>query len=158
MLFFAMIGFLKFRSFNQLTINPLFTHAVFKHVQSKEHYIYYFEHRQFRKLKLEFRKSSKNLAENEFTYVDICMSPHYHFNRYKHNGNDFTPTNCKQALKEIVEILGIQETEYRELQLVNLEFGVNIIPYTHIQNLITGIAYYNRKHRLSRRRISPIIK
>lgn len=145
MLFSVMVDFLKFRTFNQLIINRLLGNSDFKHVQSKEHYIYYFEHKKYKKIKLEFRKSSKNLAENEFTYVDIFVSPHYHFNGYKHNGNDFTPENCKQALQEIFDILEVKSSEYKELQLVNLEFGVNIIPDTDIQNLITGILYYNRK-------------
>ncbi|WP_431610883.1 hypothetical protein [Chryseobacterium sp. 'Rf worker isolate 10'] len=94
---------------------------------------------------MEFRKSSKNLAENEFTYLDIFVSPHYHFNDYKHNGNDFSPQHSKQALQEIFSILEIQETEYQELQLINLEFGVNIISPIDIKNLITGILFYNRK-------------
>ncbi len=140
----SMLDFLKFRTFDQTVINRLLSSGDFNHVQSKDHYIYYFQHKKYSKIKLEFRKSSKNLAENEFTYVDLFISPHYHFNKYKHNGNDFTPENCKHALQEICSVLKINPSEYSSLQCVNLEYGINMVPKTGIKNLLSGMIYFKR--------------
>ncbi|UOU98990.1 hypothetical protein MUU74_03320 [Chryseobacterium daecheongense] len=77
--------------------------------------------------------------------MDIHITPHYHYNGYKHNGNDFTPENCKEVLTEIFfSILEIEPSEYNELQLINLEYGVNVIAETDMINLITGILYYKK--------------
>lgn len=125
-----------------MIINCLVNSLDFEQLRNKGNHTALFQHKKY-KIKLECRKS-KNTAQNEFIFVDLLITPHYHFNGYRHNGNDFTPENCKQTLVEIFTRLHVQETEYSELQLINLEYGVNIIPKTNINNLIKGILYYKK--------------
>ena len=125
-----------------MMINCLVNSADFERLHNKGNHTAIFQHKKY-KIKLECRKS-KNTAENEFIFIDILTTPHYHFNEYRHNGNDFTPENCKQILCEIFTTLHIQEAEYSELQLINIEYGVNIIPETDIADLIKGILYYKK--------------
>lgn len=95
-------------------------------------------------MRLDFRKVFESGKLIGFYSVDISISPHYHFNQYRHNGNDFTPI---QAIKTIIDILtyvGIEQREYEDLRVVNIEFGLNIIPQTDIKNLINGLYFYKK--------------
>ncbi|QXU50948.1 hypothetical protein KYG33_07855 [Chryseobacterium sp. D764] len=115
-------------------------------VQSFEHY----QHRnnnymglcKYGKLmRLDFRKVFENGKLIGFHHLEISISPHYHFNNYKHNGNDFTPENCIKTIFDILTYLGIEPYEYDLLKIVNIEFGINIIPEIDIKNLINYILY-----------------
>ncbi|MDP9961865.1 hypothetical protein [Chryseobacterium lathyri] len=138
-----MLDFLKFRTFCQKIINALVSSADFETLRSKGNHTTTYQHKKYN-IKLECRKS-KNTIENEFIFVDIFITPHYYFNGNKHNGNDFTPEDCKQVLTEIFfSILEIEPSEFVKLQLINLEYGININPEVSIRNLIEGILYYKK--------------
>ncbi|WP_223558348.1 hypothetical protein [Chryseobacterium lathyri] len=137
-----MLDFLKFRTLCQKIINRLLCNADFERISSRGNYTITYQHKKYH-IKLECRKG-KNMAENEFIFVDLFITPHYYFNGNKHNGNDFTPGNCQQVLQEIFSILKIEPSEFIEMQLINLEYGVNIIPEMNMKNLIEGIIYYKK--------------
>jgi hypothetical protein len=93
------------------------------------------------KMSLDFRKTK---YKNEFHHLEINTSPHYHFNNYLHNGNDFTPSNAIESVIDILTYLRIKQREYNELKVVNIEFGLNIVPETDIKNLINGLYFYKK--------------
>ena len=137
-----MLDFIKLRIDNQELINRLFLHPDFVKCKPKNNYYYSkFQKEINTKLQLDFLKSRE---KGKFTYVDLCISPHYHFNNYLHNGNDLTPENCIKSIFEILDYLHIKSNESNELKVVNLEVGVNIIPETDVKELINGI-YYSKK-------------
>lgn len=134
-----MLDFIKLTVSNQQIINRLFSHPDFVKCTPLTNKYYSKFHKDVKKsLQFHFDKIPK--TEN-FHHVDICISPHYHFNKYLHNGNDLTPENCIKSLKEIFTYLQIEQSEYNELKVVNLEFGLNIIPETDIKDLINGLSY-----------------
>ncbi|WP_223560207.1 hypothetical protein [Chryseobacterium lathyri] len=138
-----MLDFLKFRTFYQKVINNLVNNTDFEQLRSKGNHTTIYQHTK-QNIKLECRRS-KNTAGNEFIFVDILITPHYYFNGNKHNGNDFSPEDCKEVLTEIFfSILEIKPSEFIELQLINLEYGVNVIPDMSMKNLIEGIIYYKK--------------
>ena len=152
-----MLDFIKLRIDNQELINRVFLHRDFVKCKPKNNYYYSkFQKEINTKLQLDFLKSRE---KGKFTYVDLCISPHYHFNNYLHNGNDLTPENCIKSIFEILDYLHIKSDEYIELKVVNLEVGVNIIPETDVKELINGICYskktpfkiYNLEHPYYRR-------
>ncbi len=96
------------------------------------------------KLSLDFRKSFENGVLIGYRHLEINTSPHYHYNNYLHNGNDFTPSNSIKTVIEILTYLGIKQREYNELNVCNIEFGLNIIPETDIKNLINGLYFYKK--------------
>ncbi len=96
------------------------------------------------KLSLDFRKSFENGVLIGYRHLEINTSPHYHYNQYKHNGNDFTPSNSIKTVIEILTYLGIKQREYNELNVCNIEFGVNLVPETDIKNLINGLYFYKK--------------
>ena len=137
-----MLDFIKLRIDNQELINRVFLHPDFVKCKPKNNYYYSkFQKEINTKLQLDFLKSRE---KGKFTYVDLCISPHYHFNNYLHNGNDLTPENCIKSIFEILDYLQIKSDELDELKVVNLEVGVNIIPETDVKELINGI-YYSKK-------------
>ena len=137
-----MLDFIKLRIDNQELINRVFLHPDFVKCKPKNNYYYSkFQKEINTKLQLDFLKSRE---KGKFTYVDLCISPHYHFNNYLHNGNDLTPENCIKSIFEILDYLHIKSNESNELKVVNLEVGVNIIPETDVKELINGI-YYSKK-------------
>lgn len=96
------------------------------------------------KLSLDFRKSFENGVLIGYRHLEINTSPHYHYNQYKHNGNDFSPSNSIKTVIDILTYLRIEQKEYESLKVVNIEFGLNIIPKTDIKNLIEGLYFYKK--------------
>ena len=137
-----MLDFIKLRIDNQELINRVFLHPDFVKCKPKNNYYYSKYQKEINtKLQLDFLKSRE---KGKFTYVDLCISPHYHFNNYLHNGNDLTPENCIKSIFEILDYLHIKSYELNELKVVNLEVGINIIPETDVKEIINGI-YYSKK-------------
>lgn len=137
-----MLDFIKLRIDNQELINRVFLHPDFVKCIPKTYYYYSKCPKDInKKIQLDFHKINDT---NEFNYVDVCISPHYHFNNYLHNGNDLTPENCIKSIFEILDYLHIKSYELDELKVVNLEVGVNIIPETDVKELTNGI-YYSKK-------------
>ena len=95
-------------------------------------------------LRMDFNKSFENGRFVGYHNVYLSISPHYHFNRYKHNGNDLTPENARKSILDIFSYLGINRSEFHLFQVVNLEFGLNIIPRTDIKKLVNGIEFYKK--------------
>lgn len=102
-------------------------------------------------LLLQFRKILSKGKICGFRSVDICFKPHYIFNDGLHNGNDFSPLESSKLIRELFKSIGIIDTEFRDFKIVNLEYGLNIKPDIHIQTLISGILYTNKKIFLERR-------
>jgi len=133
----------KFRTCNKTVISKLLLHTDFEPKTSENNRIAKFNHKTIgAKLRLEL---SKEFYRGQFTgyqFADIVISPHYHFNQYRHNGNDFKPTDCIKTIIEILTYLGITPQEFEELKVCNIEFGLNIIPETDIKSLIDGLLLY----------------
>lgn len=117
-------------------------HSDFVVCRPKTNNYYSLMHKDFGvKMSLDFRKTK---YKNEFHHLEINTSPHYHFNNYLHNGNDFTHTDCIKTIIDILTYLGVEQREYNELKVVNIEFGLNIVPETDIKNLINGLYFYKK--------------
>ena len=135
-----MLDNLKFRTFDQTIIKRLAEMQGFERYQHRNNnYIGFCKYGKL--MRLDFRKVFEGGKLVGFHYLDISISPHYHFNNYLHNGNDFTPENCIKTVPDILTYLGIEPQEYEDLKVVNIEFGLNIIPTTDIKNLINNLLF-----------------
>lgn len=95
------------------------------------------------RIKFRFKPLYQNSEFIGYAFADLSIQPHFIFNDGKHNGNDFTPSDCIQILKRIFKDLGIQDLA--EFQIIGIEFGVNVIPETDIKEIINSILYWKRK-------------
>lgn len=140
-----MIDNTKFLTYNQTIIDRMILHPDFVVCRPKNNYYHSLKHKKYGiKLSLDFRKVVENSKVIGYSHLEINISPHYHFNHYQHNGNDFTPTDCVKKIVNILEYVGIKPSEYEDLKVVNIEFGLNIIPDTDVKNLINGLFLYKK--------------
>lgn len=140
-----MIDNTKFLTDNQTIISRMILHPDFIVCRPKTNNYYSLKHKKFGiKLSLDFRKVLENGNVIGYRHLELNTSPHYQFNNYLHNGNDFTPENSIRTIINILTYLGIKQREYNELKVCNIEFGLNIIPETDIKNLINGILFYKK--------------
>ena len=135
----------KFRTSNKTVISKLLLHPNFTPKTSRNNRIAKFNHKTIgTKLRIELCKEFNRGQFTGYEFADISISPHYHFNQYRHNGNDFTPTDCIKTIINMLEYVGIKPSEYEDLKVVNIEFGLNIIPEIDIKSLIDGLFFYKK--------------
>lgn len=138
-----MLDNLKLITTNQIIIKRLAHHPAFKSYKHKNNN--YAGFCVFGNLmRLDFRKSIENGVLVGYHHLEIVISPHYHFNKYNHNGNDFTPTNSIKSIIDILSYINIAKTEFNSLQVVNIEFGINIIPKASVKDIVTGLLFHKK--------------
>lgn len=149
-----MIDHLKTRNDDQDTIMNLFHYCeknLKKDSRGNHHYVNYKDFKT--NVKYQFRKIIRDKKLLGFMYVDISFSAHYIFNNSLHNGNDFTPTQSIKTIKNFFDLVGINRKELENFKIINLEFGVNIIPVGNAEDYINGTVFWGRK-----RFIIPTVK
>lgn len=135
----------KFLTYNQTIINRMILHPDFIVCRPKNNYYHSLKHKKYGiKLSLDFRKAVENGKVIGYRHLEINISPHYHFNIYQHNGNDLTPIHAINSISDILTYLGIEPYEYNEVNVCNIEFGLNIIPDSDTKNLINWILLYKK--------------
>lgn len=140
-----MLDHLKLRTENQEIINRVQNHPDFDVYSPRTNYFLSIAHKDFGvKMSMDFRKVFENGKFVGFRSVDFNISPHYHYNQYQHNGNDFTPKDCIATLNKIFRYLELDENDLAELRPVNLEFGINIVPETDTKEIVNGISYHKK--------------
>src|SRR5690606_30857080 len=50
-----------------------------------------------------------------------------------------------QVLDEVFKLLKIEKNDLNEYRVVNIEFGVNVIPETDVKEVVNSIKYWKRK-------------
>ena len=70
--------------------------------------------------------------------VEVLFRPHYYFNNNLHNTNDFTVVQCISVLNEFKSVFKI---DIDKANIVNIEFGINVISPIPIKDLINSIKY-----------------
>ncbi|GFD92163.1 hypothetical protein KUL154_08960 [Alteromonas sp. KUL154] len=83
-------------------------------------------------------------AENDekLKYLDILIKPHYYYNNYKHNSNDFTVYDFNYVISEILDDLEIYELD--KFKVINLEYGLNFTLENYGKELILYTEYWRR--------------
>lgn len=138
-----MIDLLKLRTFDNDIINLLLLHTDFKECKPINNYYKSLVHKGGYKIKLHFRKANTKGDLIGFSFLDLVISPHYHKNNYLHNGDDFTPLDCIKSINDILSYLGIKDSQIKGLEVVNIEFGFNLIPLSNVTNIIKGFCSIN---------------
>ncbi len=74
----------------------------------------------------------------------IEFKPHYFFNDNKHNANDFSVENCIKTLSKFINLFSLNPFH---LQVINIEFGVNIIipkKLICVKELLLCLVFHNK--------------
>lgn len=75
--------------------------------------------------------------------LEILFRPLYYFNENLHNANDFTALNNVEVLNEFINDFQLDEV-LGEMQIINLEFGINAVCPMDVRDLITFAKYHSR--------------
>ena len=98
-------------------INRLALHPDFVICKPKNNYYHSICHKDFGvKLSMDFRKSVEKGQVVGYGCLEVNISPHYHFNNYKHNGNDFNQSDCRKTLIDVLGYLGLESSEFETLK------------------------------------------
>lgn len=73
--------------------------------------------------------------------LEITGSLHKYFNNGLHNANDFSFTECINVIHELKKVLKL---ELDKCSIVNLEYGLNIIPLVDVKILIDDTIYHGK--------------
>ena len=73
--------------------------------------------------------------------LEISGSIHYFFNDGLHNANDFYIEDCIETVNHIQDIFNL---DLEKCFLVNLEYGVNILPSIPISELMLNLIYHEK--------------
>jgi hypothetical protein len=73
--------------------------------------------------------------------LKISFFPHYYNNNNLHNANDFKITDCIKVVSELINSFNV---DWEKLNIINIEFGINIISPIDIKDLITFLSYHNQ--------------
>lgn len=134
----------KLISESQDTISRLLLLSNFKPLKKGKNYDYLVHRSYGNKFRLLFRKFFEKGKILGYKHVEIVFAPHYHYNNYKHNGNDFSPINCIKAIQDILDELEFLKSEYADLKVVNIEFGFNLIINVFYGLIIEGLLFHNK--------------
>ena len=139
-----MVDNVKLLSECQFTISRLLSLPFFKPKKLGKNYDYLVHKSYGIKFRLQFRKVFSKRKFIGYKHVEIIFAPHYHYNAYKHNGNDFNPINCIKAIQDILDELEFLKSEYADLKVVNIEFGFNLILNIYFGLIIDGLLFHKK--------------
>lgn len=74
--------------------------------------------------------------------LEICGSIHYFFNDGLHNANDFYIEDCIETIKYIQDLFNL---DLEKCILINLEYGVNILPCIPTSELVLNLIYHEKR-------------
>ena len=141
-----MLDHIKMVTDNQEIIRKLLAHPDFenKYYEGRtSKYEFLKIHKEYKgKIKMVFYASFEKGVIVGYHNVKISIFPHFHYNNYLHNGNDLNKTNCIDALYEILDYLRLEEKEYQDFKIINLEVGINLYLETDAREFIDSIKLY----------------
>lgn len=135
-----MIDFLKLLVLDKSLIDRIYSDKRLIIYRREEYLSSIYEDEILTKETKQYKGVLFNKYENK---LEILIKPHYLFNDYKHNANDFSVLNCIFLLGGFIDDLNIRD-EVEKLQVINIEFGVNAVSPMDLKDLITFAKYYGK--------------
>lgn len=90
-------------------------------------------------------KLIKRLKQVKFVFyndrLEVLMKPHYLYNNNQHNANDFFPEDCMRLLQDFFDRINVNSDKF---EVVNIEFGLNVVSPVDVKELVTCIIYHNK--------------
>lgn len=138
-----MVDFLKLISNCKDIIDKISNRNDLEEIEQKVNVIDVFEIKKYKTI-LVFRKAWENNEFIGYSSVEIRLKPHYIFNNHLHNANDFTPSDCIRVINEVFSFLSIEQNEFKEFYVINIEIGLNMIFNRNIESFMNGVIYYKK--------------
>ncbi|PTS96002.1 hypothetical protein DBR27_16630, partial [Flavobacterium sp. HMWF030] len=133
-----MLDFLKLYIKDISLINYLENHILLEWVKSEDRFNYFDNE----VIKTKTVKQYKGILFCFYSNrVEVLFKPHYYFNGGLHNANDFKIKDC---INVILEFKNTFKIDLKLLKVVNIEFGINVLPPIDIKKLIAFLLFHER--------------
>ena len=131
-----MIDFVKIKITDEALINQVWNNEILEYDGKSE--------KRFNdELKELVKKKYKNLYFTKYQdRIEISGSLHYFFNNGNHNSNDFSVKDCINTIMQIRDLFTL---DLEKCKLINLEYGVNIIPSIDVEDLVHNMMYHEKR-------------
>ena len=131
-----MIDFVKIKITDEALINRVWSNEILEYDGKSE--------KRFNdELKELVKKKYKNLYFTKYQdRIEISGSLHYFFNNGIHNSNDFSVKDCINTIMQIRDLFTL---DLEKCKLINLEYGVNIIPSIDVEDLVHNMMYHEKR-------------
>ena len=131
-----MIDFVKIKITDEALINQVWSNEILEYDGKSE--------KRFNdELKELVKKKYKNLYFTKYQdRIEISGSLHYFFNNGNHNSNDFSVKDCINTIMQIRDLFTL---DLEKCKLINLEYGVNIIPSINVEDLVHNMMYHEKR-------------
>ena len=131
-----MIDFVKIKITDEALINQVWCNEILEYDGKSE--------KRFNdELKELVKKKYKNLYFTKYQdRIEISGSLHYFFNNGNHNSNDFSVKDCINTIMQIRDLFTL---DLEKCKLINLEYGVNIIPSIDVEDLVHNMMYHEKR-------------
>jgi len=131
-----MIDFVKIKITDEALINQVWSNEILEYDGKSE--------KRFNdELKELVKKKYKKLYFTKYQdRIEISGSLHYFFNNSIHNSNDFSVKDCINTIMQIRDLFTL---DLEKCKLINLEYGVNIIPSIDVEDLVHNIMYHEKR-------------
>ena len=131
-----MIDFIKIKITDEALINQVWNNEILEYDGKSE--------KRFNdELKELVKKKYKNLYFTKYQdRIEISGSLHYFFNNGNHNSNDFSVKDCINTIMQIRDLFML---DLEKCKLINLEYGVNIIPSIDVEDLVHNMMYHEKR-------------
>lgn len=131
-----MIDFIKIKITDDVLINKIWKNPLLEY-DSKS------EKRYNDEIKELIRRKYKNIYFTKFyNRLEISGSIHKYFNNQVHNANDFTIQQVKETINQLKKTFNL---ELEKCNIINLEYGVNIISPIPINDLVVDLIYHEKR-------------
>ena len=88
-------------------------------------------------------KKYKNIYFTKYhKRIEISGSLHYFSNNCVHNSNDFSITECINTINDLKDLFNL---DLHKCKIINLEFGVNIVPCINVEDLVHNLMYHEKR-------------
>jgi hypothetical protein len=131
-----MIDFIKIVIYDINLIDIVWNSGLLEFYEEKEKRI------SIEEIKTYSKKTYKNLIfERFYNRLEISGSIHKFKNQGMHNANDFSFSDSINTIYQIKDLLKL---DLSLCIIVNLEYGLNLIPKEDVKNIILWLKYHNR--------------
>lgn len=135
-----MIDFLKIKVTSAYIIDYFWAHPLLYFHSENEKLLNDYE-----TIKSKHKRQYKGVVfEFSNSVLYIHFKPHYYYNNQVHNANDFSFLN---SIKTIKDFLNKFEVKASEFQIINIEFGLNVVIPQHlicVKDLLIHMIYHGK--------------
>lgn len=136
-----MIDFIKIVVYDKPQIDNIWNNDLLEFYETKEKRISIDEVKEYKIFSYKNLLFEKHFVNGKLHRLEISGSIHVLKNNGIHNANDFSFTDSINTIYQLKDLFNLDLTLCK---IVNLEYGLNLIPKEDVKNIVLWLKYHNR--------------